>query len=409
MDQNHTPHSDDELLAHAIERYRAGELEAALRAFDELHARGALSADLAELREDIQLKLVFDDRLGAVAAPAAPRRPRLRSAPIWAGGLALLLALAGGVAALSTLTTTSAPVAAQPAAVIGALPTAAPTATPQPTPPPTEGELLVEPAAGGALTRPADNIYLIFDASGSMLADLGDRPKIDIAQEAFGQLVDVLPEGAQVALRTYGRNRPDDCSDSELVSPLAPLDRAGLAAQVSGIRPVNLGRTPLATSLGQVPADLATTQGDTLVLLLSDGDETCNGDPVAVAAELHAANPRLRVSVVGFAVNEQQQALLAGIARAGGGSFFAANDVAQLSGALRQAVVPVFRVLDEGGQELARGDLGTTMTLKPGRYDIMIGEVAPLTLDGVAVRPGALTLVEVREEAGALFAEVRDE
>jgi len=400
--------SADEALARGLDSYRAGRLADALRDLDDLDSRGALSPELAELRDDIRLKRLFDERLSAIAAPAAPRRSRLRLAPIWVAAAALLAMVAGlaGMAALPA--GTAAQVVPPQAAIVGALPTAAPTATPQPTPPPAVGELVVAPAAGGPLTDAPDNIYLIFDASGSMLARIGERPKIDIAQEAFGQMVGVLPDSARVALRTYGRNRPDDCSDSELVSPLAPLDRAALAAQAAGIVPVNLGRTPIGASLAQIPADLGGADGDTLVLLLSDGEESCNGDPIGVAAQLHAANPRLRVSVVGFAVDEAQQAQLAEIAAAGGGSFYAASDVAQLAGALRQAIVPVVRLLDADGQELSQPEFGAPISLRPGRYSVAIGELDPFTLEGVTVRPGETTLVEVREEGGALRAEVRE-
>ena len=85
---------------------------------------------------------------------------------------------------------------------------------------------------------------------------------------------------------------------------LAPLDASGkshLGAQVAALQPV--GGTPIAAALELAGSELARNDSPCGMVLISDGKETCNGDPAAVAASLTS---RLKLSfglhVVGFDV-----------------------------------------------------------------------------------------------------------
>ncbi len=83
-------------------------------------------------------------------------------------------------------------------------------------------------------------------------------------------------------------------------------------------------------------------EGEATVLLISDGIETCGGDPCAVVAALRQKGIKLVVHVVGFDVRGAAVEQLQCIARAGGGGYFQANDTSGLRQALqsvRSAVV----------------------------------------------------------------------
>jgi hypothetical protein len=262
-------------------------------------------------------------------------------------------------------------------------------------------------ADGQTATRTIGNIEIILDASGSMLGDVEGRRKIDIAHESLAGLIEKLPDTTNVALRTYGHRRSQDCNDIELIAPPGPLDRAGLIGRINSIIPAPNGRTPIGLSLEQVVADMQGVQGDILVVLVSDGDETCEGDPAQVAAQLHASNPRLIVSVIGFNVGpEDWKARLSAIAQGGGGTYFDASNANQLADALQQAVEVNYRVIDSEGTEIYRGSLGSTATLPPGRYAVEITGAALVALGDIDVRPGATTTVELREQSGGLTAVV---
>jgi Mg-chelatase subunit ChlD len=305
-----------------------------------------------------------------------------------------------------------------------ALPTPAPTDVPPPTaePVPTatavvaptaaataapavelgSGVLQVRMADGQSLVRSIGNIEIILDASGSMSGEIDGRRKIDIAHEALATLVDKLPESTHVALRAYGHRRGGDCGDVELLTPLGTLDRAALTGRINAITPAQKGMTPIGASLQQVAQDLQSAQGDALVVLVSDGDETCDGDPAQVATRIHADNPNIRFAVIGFNVGpEEWRARLSGIAQGGGGNYFDASDATQLVNALQQAVALTYRVLDEQGAEVFQGQLGSPATLPTGHYTVEISGATPLAIAGIAVG-GAPTAVELREENGVL-------
>jgi len=262
--------------------------------------------------------------------------------------------------------------------------------------------LQVRMAEGQALVRTIGNLEIILDASGSMNGEIDGRRKIDIAHEALAALVGRLPDHTNVALRAYGHRKGGDCNDVELVTPLEALDRSALIERINTVNPAQKGMTPIGASLEQVAQDLQGAQGDVLVVLVSDGDETCDGDPAQVATRIHADNAKIRFDVIGFNVGpEEWRTRLSGIAQGGGGSYFDAKDAAQLVDALQQAVALTYRVLDAQGSEVFQGQLGTTATLPAGRYTVEIRGASPLTITDIAVG-GATAAVELRETDGVL-------
>ena len=230
-------------------------------------------------------------------------------------------------------------------------------------------------AAAGATGQGPDAVELILDASGSMLQRLGAERRIDIARKALASLAqDQLADGTRVALRVFGHRKPDAC-DTELLAPLAPLDRSALAATVRGIEAKNLAKTPIGASLEAVAEDLAGVEGRAVVVLVTDGEETCGGDPAAAIAKLKASGFQVSLNIVGFAIDEfalEQQ--FREWARLGNGAYFAATDAAGLASGISQATQPaVFTVL-RNDEAVASGVVGgKALSLAPGSYVVRIG------------------------------------
>ena len=86
-----------------------------------------------------------------------------------------------------------------------------------------------------------------------------------------------------------------------------------------------------------------------------DGNETCHGDPISVAKALAHAGFKIKVHVVGFGINPQQEIELKAIAKAGGGEYLLAKDAAELSEALPKIVKTALRTTKI--DELARNEL----------------------------------------------------
>ena len=142
--------------------------------------------------------------------------------------------------------------------------------------------------------------------------------------------------------------------------------------------------------------------GDVRLLLVSDGEESCQADPVQIAAAIRAANPRLTIDVIGFTVGSTTSERLSAVAQAGGGRYFDAADAQQLGDALLQSMLYSYRVLGADGQEVYRGVLGSGTTLPPGRYNVEVIGAEAATLEGITVDNAHSALVEVSQQDGTL-------
>ncbi len=213
---------------------------------------------------------------------------------------------------------------------------------------------------------------VIFDASGSMLQKMKGGRRIDVARETFVSVVEnVLPDGIRVALRVFGEGGPDSC-ESVLKLPLAELDRAALTEAISKIQPINLSKTPIAASLEAAAADLAEATGSKLVLLLTDGEETCGGDPQAAIAKLREGGLDVRVSIVGFALDQAElKQTFRDLAEKGGGEFYDAGDKEGLEVSLGAAFAKRYQVNGTLGKLITEGLIGgDEIELPAGEYKV---------------------------------------
>ncbi len=397
----------ERMFHEGMEHLRAARWDEAISIFTRLREMGVADPELDKILAEAQLKAEISRSTMPVGAfPPTPKRTLSRRTIVTAGSALLLVVIA--MIAIFRLSAT------EPSAIA---PTALPLPQPErPTPFPAQqskptvpktSALLVRMASGQNPVQTSPNLEIILDASGSMLAKIGDNVKIDVAHNSLNTLVQSLPDNTNIALRTYGRQRTDDCSDLELVTPFAPLERANLMEKIRSIRPVSLSRTPMEQSIREVAQDVNGITNDVLVILVSDGDETCNGDPAKAAADLRATHPNVRISVIGFAIGpEDWKARLQAIAEQGGGSYFDAADAKQLADALQQAVQLTYRIIDKQGQEVFSGPVGTAAESLPlGEYRIEVNGAIPLKVERVRIS-GKQTTIELLQRNGTYVAQI---
>lgn len=201
--------------------------------------------------------------------------------------------------------------------------------------------------AGPTLADSAEkNILFILDASGSMQDKMGGTLKIIIAKEILSDLIDELPESANVGLLVYGNRAQNSCEIVDVAVPVKKLDREALK---KALRPIEAkGKTPIAFSLRKGADVLKGLVGDKALILISDGEETCGGDPIKTAEEIKKEfGIDVVVHVIGFTVSEKERAQLAGVARAGGGTYYSADNAQELKTSLtkiKEEVVVVKKV-----------------------------------------------------------------
>ncbi len=252
------------------------------------------------------------------------------------------------------------------------------------------------PAADGAPATAAapGALQVVLDSSGSMAAaDPSGGTKMEAARAALAGVVDALPEGAVVGVRAYGGTYEDQargCTDTRLVVPMGALDRTAARRALDGLQPK--GYTPLAASL-QAAADDLRGEGPRRVLLVSDGEETCGGDPCEVARALDRDGVDVVVDTVGYAADEATRTQLQCIAEETGGTYTDVADGEELDLQLSRTALRAYREFTPTGEPVQ----GTPTpdgapVLAPGSYvdSLEVDEVTHYVVD---VPPGALPYV----------------
>ncbi|MBV1916357.1 MAG: VWA domain-containing protein [Pseudomonadales bacterium] len=185
--------------------------------------------------------------------------------------------------------------------------------------------------------QPSSDQILILDASGSMWGQIDGTNKVVIARDVLGRLIQKLSDDVQVGLVAYGHRRKGDCDDIETLTAVAPIDKATLITTINDLNPK--GKTPISDSIKQAIGLVRNSEQPTNIILVSDGLETCGGDPCKVVSDAKAAGVKFVMHVVGFGIEANKNvASLECAAQAGDGLYFDANSADELSAALEQAV-----------------------------------------------------------------------
>ena len=196
--------------------------------------------------------------------------------------------------------------------------------------------LLLATASVTASDPQQPRTIIVMDGSGSMWGQIDGRPKLEIARETVADVVGKLPASQTLGLIAYGHRRKGDCKDIELIVPPAPGTSGKVLNAVNDMR--FLGMTPLSEAVRQAAQALRHTEQAATVVLVTDGLETCNLDPCAVANELEKSGVDFTAHVIGFGLTKDEGAKVACLATNTGGRYLQASDGAGLSAALRQAV-----------------------------------------------------------------------
>ncbi|QFP77564.1 VWA domain-containing protein [Deinococcus sp. AJ005] len=219
-------------------------------------------------------------------------------------------------------------------------------------------------AAGVAQAQSGTSIELILDASGSMFSRLPDgQSRINVAKDVLQSFIVGLPSdpGLNVGLRIYGAQVASGtaaCMDSALVLPMKGLDRAALQAQVAQTRP--RGATPIAYSLEQAANDFAHDDSKKLIVLVTDGQESCGGKLGGVMDTFKKRGIDVDLRIIGIDLSDAARRSFTGV-----GTFENVQSGAQLASALGRAteqvvrpvqtLLPVTVRLTSGGQPLSAG------------------------------------------------------
>ncbi|MBN2279679.1 MAG: VWA domain-containing protein [Candidatus Marinimicrobia bacterium] len=237
-------------------------------------------------------------------------------------------------------------------------------------------------------------IDLIFDASGSMWGQIDNVSKIEIARKAMMELMKDFEQqpNVQLALRIYGHTNKQ-CDNSILEIPMGKGKHSAIIEKINSIKP--LGKTPIAYSLEHCAGDFSNESGEKIIVLITDGLESCDGDICTVAEQLKNAGIITMIHIVGFGLKNEDIKTLACIIAPFDGTIFGAGNAKELIHAFKNIVETTikynlelrakdddgndvyagFEIYDENGSVVAIGDNSLNKVckifLRNGTYKIL--------------------------------------
>ncbi len=150
-------------------------------------------------------------------------------------------------------------------------------------------------------------ILFLLDASGSMMAKWEQSNRMSVAKKFLSETIDSLEKipNLEVALRVYGHQSPRvefDCTDTRLEVPFSKKNHQEVKNKLNSIRPK--GSTPIAYSLEKCAADFPEDPtARNIVILITDGIESCDGDPCAVSLALQRKHIFLKPFIIGIGLS----------------------------------------------------------------------------------------------------------
>lgn len=148
----------------------------------------------------------------------------------------------------------------------------------------------------------SEDAMIVFDASGSMSGNqtLGipnSRARIDEARSALAQVLPNATKFRRVGLVTYGPGAYNQCNVKLEFKPTANATNA-IMNTVNSIIPA--GRTPLTSGIEAAAEALDFRTKPGVVVVITDGEETCGRSPCDIAKKLHAEAFKLTIHVIAF-------------------------------------------------------------------------------------------------------------
>ncbi len=279
-------------------------------------------------------------------------------------------------------------------------------------------------------------ILFLLDASYSMMNPWGSgaTTRMETAKKTLEEIMDTLKRkpNLEIALRVYGDQSVtslNDCSDSRLLVPFGANNLLQLKEALSRISPK--GITPIALSLQKAANDFPVEPNvRNIIILITDGEESCGGDPCAISLSLQKIGIVLRPFIIGAKVDESSLDKLDCI-----GSFFNALDPdgfrQAISLAVQKVLNPVYvqvNLLDQQGRPVetdvdmtfydTSGDIprydyvhtisykgiSDTLTLDPVmNYNMIVHTTPEIERKNIVIEQGKNNIINVPAPQGYLY------
>ena len=277
-------------------------------------------------------------------------------------------------------------------------------------------------------------VLFVLDASGSMGEIWNGTSKLDLSKNLLLHVMDSVSrvnKHVQFGLRVFGHQfdrAAYNCKDSRLEVAFGPNNIQSLKDKLAAIKP--RGQTPIAYALYEAASDFNNDSTSIhAVILITDGEETCQGDPCAVGQIFTKRRIAMKPFIVGLGLSAGIQekykclGMVYDVQNAAG--FKNTMDVV-MAQALNNTTAQL-NLLDAYGQPTTtnvavtlsdhfthrpryefvqalnkNGDPDTLYLDPTGRYDITVHTTPPVTKQNIELIPGKHNMIALDVPTGFL-------
>ncbi len=200
----------------------------------------------------------------------------------------------------------------------------------------------VLPQISGLSDNQRTRILFLLDASGSMQSKWGPgnlETRWNSARVILTEMVDFLDkrDDVELALRVYGHQSiltEKNCKDTQLEVGFSRVSGNFIKSKLNSLHA--RGVTPISYSLERAANDFPDNKARNIIILMTDGEESCGGDPCAVAQALEEKKIVMKHFVIGIGVEEKATGAFDCI-----GSYFQTQDPSSLRQTLNNIVARI--------------------------------------------------------------------
>lgn len=276
-------------------------------------------------------------------------------------------------------------------------------------------------------------LLFLLDASGSMHGQWENTTRMVAAKRLLVDMVDSLKEipNLELGLRVYGHQfdrRMGNCYDTKLEVPFRADNHLMVRTRLLAIQPK--GVTPIAHSLEQAANDFPEEDGvRNVIIIITDGIESCDGDPCAVSLALQRRRIFLKPFVIGLGMSREYEAQFDCL-----GEFLNVNRISEFRNALHRVVFQSLAettvsvdLLSENGRSTEKDVNVTFLNNFTGEseyefihyrdqngmpdsvevdpvltYDLVVNTIPQVIKRNVPIRPGIHNVLKVKAPQGTL-------
>jgi len=172
-------------------------------------------------------------------------------------------------------------------------------------------------------------VVMVIDGSGSMRKPMGATTRLEAAKRAAESMIRSLPADVEVGLVDFSA-----CSQVRRDKFYPAAQRGALVGEIDALAPKR--GTPLADAIRRAGA-VASDSAPSVIVVVSDGGDSCGGDPCAAAASVRASKPNVTINVIDLSESPTERQVLQCVARAGGGRVLSPGDPIDMNRKMKEA------------------------------------------------------------------------